>query len=351
MEDQVVPWGRGRHRTQPVPPETAGAIGKVGAPVRQTGCPHRAAPAERRAVRPGGGTSPPQRRHSPSTLERARYRLSRGVTTGRSSRPSVFKKWLWGGPKYFESSAPGSRRKTWGTPLNEEDTDLTVRSAHAWGQGGGSPPLWRAPDRPLGGARSGPLVRLTGVCSARRRGQTAPGGRGAGTSGGPTIRRTSLGPIARSGPAQWAAGERHSREGRATRLTPGTCLLSGVLDVQTQQIRPRASMALRHARRRRRVCDLPSRVLPASAVEPTLLAGPIRSALDGPLSRSMRPAPSTRPHRLTSPLFSSPDRSCTAAGRRTIRSSLPARTRWLPHRGARSLRPPAHSPLPHPAAR
>ncbi|MCS3757325.1 hypothetical protein GGP90_002109 [Salinibacter ruber] len=141
METQIVPWGRRRHRTQPVPPETAGAIGKVGAPVRQTGCLHRAAPAERRAVRPGGGTSPPQRRHSPSTLERARYRLSRGVTTRRSSRPSVFKKWLWGGPKYFERSAPGSRRKTWGTPLNKEDTDLTVRSAHAWGRGGFSAPL------------------------------------------------------------------------------------------------------------------------------------------------------------------------------------------------------------------
>lgn len=351
MEDQVVPWGRGRHRTQPVPPETAGAIGKVGAPVRQTGCPHRTAPAERRAVRPGGGTSPPQRRHSPSTLERARYRLSRGVTTGRSSRPSVFKKWLWGGPEYFESGAPGSRRKTWGTPLNEEDTDLTVRSAHTWGRGGVSPPLWRAPDRPSGGARSGPLVRLTGVCSVRRRGQTAPGGRGAGTSGGPHDQEDQ----------SWAhrpfrprsMGGRRKAQSRGSCHTPDAqdVLLSGALNVQTQQIRPRASMALRHARRRRRVCDLPSRVLPASAVEPTLLAGPIRSALDGPLSRSMRPAPSTRPHRLTSPLFSSPDRRCTAVGRRTIRSSPPARTRWLPHRGARSLRPPAHSPLPHPAAR
>ncbi len=229
------------------------------------------------------------------------------------------------------------------------------------------------PDRPLGsrvGPRGGFSAPLAGTGSALRRCSLWPTrpphwglfcqtpranghrwSRGRHERGPPTIRRTSLGPIARSGPAQWAAGERHSREGRATRLTPGTCLLSGVLDVQTQQIRPRASMALRHAQRRRRVCDLPSRVLPASAVEPTLLAGPIRSALDGPPSRSIRPAPSTRPHRLTSPLFSSPDRSCTAAGRRTIRSSLPARTRWLPHRGARSLRPPVHSPLPHPAAR
>ncbi len=37
MENQIVPWERGRHRTQPVPLETAGAIGKVEAPVRQTG--------------------------------------------------------------------------------------------------------------------------------------------------------------------------------------------------------------------------------------------------------------------------------------------------------------------------
>ncbi len=148
-------------------------------------------------------------------------------------------------------------------------------------------------------------------------------------------------------------GGRRRAESRGSCHTPDArnVLLSGVLDVQTQQIRPRSSMALRHARRRRRVCDLPSRFLPASAMEPTLLAGPIRSALDGPLSRSMRPAPSTRPHRLTSPLFSSPDRSCTAAGHRTIRSSPPARTRWLPHRGARSLRPPAHRPSSDPAAR
>ena len=223
MEDQIVPWGRGRHRTQPVPPETAGAIGKVGAPVRQTGCPHRAAPAERRAVRPGGGTSPPQRRHSPSTLERARYRLSRGVTTGRSSRPSVFKKWLWGGPEYFERSAPGSRRKTWGTPLNEEDTDLTVRSAHAWGRGGFL--------RPSGGHRIGPQAVLALAHSSASLGSVLPDAagkrpqvvEGQARAGAPTIRRTSLGPIARFGPAQWAAGERHSREGRATRLTPGTC--------------------------------------------------------------------------------------------------------------------------------
>ena len=94
-------------------------------------------------------------------------------------------------------------------------------------------------------------------------------------------------------------GGRRKAQSRGSCHTPDArdVLLSGVLDVQTQQIRPRSSMALRHARRWRRACDLPSRFLPASAVEPTLLAGPIRSALDGapPSVDATGPTASRRP--------------------------------------------------------
>lgn len=209
------------------------------------------------------------------------------------------------------------------------------------GPRGGSPPLWRAPDRPSGGARSGPLVRLTGVCSARRRGQTAPGGRGASTSGGPHDQEDQSWAHRPFRPCSMGGRRKAQSRGSCHTLDARDVLVSGALDVQTQQIRPRASMALRHARRRRRVCDLPSRVLPASAVEPTLLADPIRSALDGPLSVDatgpLHPAP---PPHVAPFLVSGSKVHCSWSQNDTIFSSGPY-TMAAPSGGTQSSAPGA----------
>ncbi len=141
-------------------------------------------------------------------------------------------------------------------------------------------------------------------------------------------------------------GGRRKAQSRGSCHTPDArdVLLSGVLDVQTQQIRPRSSMALRHARRWRRACDLPSRFLPASAVEPTLLAGPIRSALDGaPPSVDATGPPHPAPPAHVAPLLVSGSKlHCSWSQNDTIFSSGPY-TMAAPSGGTQSSAPGASS--------